>query len=501
MGFNFGAFGKGLSEGITSGSNLLDQIQQRKLREAQLNAFNNANLGQQAFTNSMIPGATPVPYGASAGGGIGGVLSQVPIVGQIGQELGLWGSPPGSAAPMPAGGRAPQPGGGWTPQTVPTPAPQASGRPAPAPAAPPAMPAGQPAPAPASQASGVPSPQAIASAVDTANPGLRQGNPAAYANAVRLAIEHANQAAGMQLDMDYKRAQITGMGSENDLRKAQAANIPVQTDLTRAQIQNQKMETEVKQGELLLQPQKQRIKEAELKLKEIEQDAAQAKMRLDEAEINAKNEDYGSQRELRDAQIANMRNERLLKMRKQKLDELKGTAEVGELSSRSAKQEAEAGYIAKKGDLPADKDKLINTELTKAQMQLRFHQGQANDLLMSMNPNDPVIQQRIMAHNREAEAYGARVKDLEGQLSTAKKPEGAVDNPFQQIDIPVPRQQELGKVSQKFLDFARNNDEAGAERLKNLLVSKGIPQHEINWILDNARVLGQTAPATVPQSR
>lgn len=494
MGFNFGALAGGMAEGIESGVNLRDQILARQLKQAQLNAFNNNNLGQQAWTNAQIPGMTPMPQGANpGGGGVIPILQQLPLVGQLGQELGLWGPTPAAAQPpMPSPqGSAPM---GGMPRGQPSPAPQPQAGSAPAQA--PSQPVGQN--AASTTSTGAPSIQDVAMAVDKANPGLRQSNPAAFSEAVKLGFKYAQEQAATALDTRYKESQIAGMGSENKLREAQAANLPVQSDLTRAQIENQRAETDVKKGELLLQPQKLKLEEAKVKLEEAKQEAAQNKMRLDEAEANAKVGDFQSQREWRDAQIANLRSERMLKMQKQKFEELKGSAEITELGSRSKKQEAEAGYYDRKGLTDTDQDKLINQELGKAQVQARFHDNQINDLLTSMNPNDPKIKARIQDHMRSAAAYRERVKTLEGQLSTAPKP--TVDNPFEQTEIAPARQTELGKVSQKFLELSKSNDTEGARRLAESMKAKGFPPHEIQWALDNARQLSKTAPM-VPQSR
>lgn len=495
MGFNFGAFAGGAAEGITSGSNLADQMQQRRLREAQLNAFNASNLGEQAFTNAMIPGMSAMPQGANAGGQQP-LLSRIPFIGDLGAQLGLWGGvPPGQPGMMPPGQPMARPQMAGSPPRM----DMAGGQPSPAPGGQPAPSGAPPIAQPPAGIAGATDIGTIASAIDQANPGLRQSNPAAFAAAVQMGMKFMQQQQQTGLDTRFKEAQITGMGSENKLREAQAQNIPVQTDLTRAQIENQRAETSIRGEELKIVPAKLKLQEAEVKLREMQAEAAQAKMRVDEAELNAKTGDYQSQREFRDAQIANMRAERLLKMQKQKTDEMKTGAEIQELGSRSKKQEAEAGYAERRGNTPMDQDKLINQELTKAQVQFRFHQNQINDLMTSMNPNDPKIKARINEHMREAAAYGARVKDLEGQLSTAPK---TVDNPFQQTEVPAVRQSELSKVSQKFAEFARSNNVQEAKRLKELMISKGIPAHEVEWAIQNARTLMQQAPAVqVPQSR
>lgn len=486
MGFNFGALAGGAAKGIESGTNIADQIQQRRLREAQLNLFNANNLGQQAFTNSLIPGSAPMPQGANPGGGTMDTLSRLPLVGQIGRELGLWGDVPG-------GQGAPQAGGMSAPQPGMPPAGQPSGM-APQPSSPSPSPAGQPQPA------GGDITNTVAQAIDRANPGLRMSNPAAFSAAVMMGVEHAKSQQAAMLDTDYKRAQITGMGSENELRQAQAKNIPVQTDLTRAQIDNQKAETAIRGEELKIVPAKLKLQEAEVKLREAQATAAQEKMRLDEAELNAKEGDFNSQREWRDAQIANIRAERMLKMEKQKVDELKTKAETEELGTRSQKNTAEAGYAERRGLGPGDQDKLIHQELTKSQVQLRFHENQINDLMTSMTPNDPKIKARIAEHMRSATAYRARVDDLEGQLSTAPQPQAA-PAPKEAPAIPQPRQQELTKASQKFLELAKANDMEGAKRLKDLMLSKGVPQHEVEWALQNARTMGTTStPAPLTSS-
>jgi hypothetical protein len=480
MGFNLGALAGGAAEGIESGVSLNDQIQQRRLREAQLNAFNDQNLAQQAFTNSQIPGISvgqpqqPQP-----------LISQMPVIGPLGRSFGLWGAPP-------------------PPASQPSPVPQQGGM---MPPGQPAMPQANAAPGPAGPASqpspqGVDNPQAIAQAIDMANPGLRQSNPAAFSQAVRLGVEYAQNQKMQGMDIRLKEAQIAGQGSENKLRDAQVESMPLDRDIKRAQLDTQRAETDIKRGELNMMPQKLKLKEAEIKLEEVKQEAAQAEMRLKEAELNAKTGDYASQREWRDAQIANMRGERMLKMQEQKIKDLKTKAEVEELSSRVKENESKARLndATATGQVGKVEDKAENQELTKAQMQLRFHENQINDLMTSMNPAAPAIKAQVQHHQAQAQQYRNRVQQLE-KATTTIKPEAPKAAP----KIEAPRQAELNKISQKFVDLAKANDLEGAKRLKELMAAKGVPQHEIEWALQNARTLGQTAPTQssvqVPMSR
>ena len=401
MGFNFGAFAGGAAKGIEAGTNLADQIQQRKLREAQLNAFSAEQLGKQAYATSLIPGMQPIPAGANNGGNTP-LLSRIPIIGDVGEAFGLWGPVPSPAAPagpqMAASGSMPG-----------SPAPMPS-----APSAPPQAPGAAPSPSPM----GNPMVANVATAIDRANPGLRQANPAAFAAAVQIGVEQMMQQQKFGLE----------------------------TDLTRAQI---------------------------------------GKMKSDEG--------------LTQAQIAKMRADRMLEMGKKKLAEGKNAAEIENLKAQAGEHKAKVNYYNQKATGAPDRDKAIKNELTQAGVQLRFHQGQINELMTSMNPTNPAIQARIKEHQAAAQAYTARVRDLEGQLSTAPKKEEA---PAPQ-EIKPERQTELGKVSNKILELSKTQDTAGVQRLVEMLKAKGVPPHEIQWALDNARKMSTTAPTTpqVPQSR
>lgn len=465
MGFNFGAFAGGAADGITAGSNLADQMQQRQVRQAQLDALKNGQLGQQAYTNSMIPGATPVPAGAGASPGIVPILQQMPLIGQIGSELGLWDAPAQQGG-MPQGG----------------PAPAMAGSPASAPRAP-SQGIPQPAPQAAAQPqSGAPTIQDVAMAIDKANPGLRASNPAAFSQAVQLGYAHVQESLDKNLDREYKGAQIGSV----------------------------KAQTEVHKGDAILAPQKLKVQEAEVKLKELQADSVQAKMRLDEAELNAKSGDYSSQREYRDAQIAKMRADRMHQMQKDRTDKLKTDAEVKELKARADMHGAHADYYDSKstgGASPVAKDKVIHNELTKASVQLRHYDNMKRSLLQSINPNEPRIKSLIAETDQFIGAYRQRVNDLESQLSTAKKPEAPTtqENPFNQgaaTEIPAPRQQELGKLADKFLSYARSGDMEGGRKLSEFLRSKGVPPHEIEWAATQARSLykQQQSSPQVPMS-
>lgn len=495
MGFNFGAFAGGMANGIESGVQVSDQMQQRALREAQLKALTSGQLGEQAYVQSLMPGGTPMPQGANQQG-IVPMLSKLPVVGAIGRELGLWGEMPQvNQAPQPYGQTSPgpQPGQGGGQQAMSgQPQPQASSAPtsqAPQPQAPAGQPSGQ----------GF-SPQEIATAIDKANPGLRVSNPAAFAQAVQIGISRAAEMQKSQLNTDLTRSQIAGNQADTAYKAGPAV------DLARAQTDNTKAMTEVHQGEARLAPAKLKLQEAQQKLEEAKADQAQAKMRLDEAESNAKLGDYASQREWRDAQIANMRAERLRKTAEDKIKELKTGAEVKELEARTDLNEAHGRlYDSQAGGAGVSraKDKEVNVALGKAQMMLRHYENQDRQLLQSINPNDP----RIKALRTEIapliQENRARVKELEAQLSTAKKaPEAAAPSAPQ--EVPAPRQQDLAKVSAKLLEFANSNDTASAQKLIDLMKAKGIPPHEIQWAMEHARTLSNGAPAArpqVPQSR
>lgn len=483
MGFNFGAFAGGAAKGIRAGSDLADQMQQRKLREAQINAFSAEQLGKQAYATSLIPGMQPVPAGANSGGNAP-LLSRIPIIGDVGEAFGLWGPVPSQAAPagpqMARGGPMPGPSASM---------PAASGQPPQAPGA-----------APSPSPMGNPMVANVATAIDRANPGLRQANPAAFAAAVQIGVEQMQQQQKFGLETDLTRAQIGKMGAEGDLTRAQVADVRgPSADLKRAQAENLSATTAQTKEETKLLPAKQKLEEYKVKLEELKADAAQAKMRLDEAELNAKVGDFASQREYRDAQIAKMRADRMLDMGKQKLAESKNAAEIENLQAQAGEHKAKINYYNQKATGAPDRDKAIKNELTQAGVQLRFHQGQINELMTSMNPTNPAIQARIREHQAAAQAYTARVRDLEGQLSTAPKKEEA---PAPQ-EIKPERQTELGKVSNKILELSKTQDTAGVQRLVEMLKARGVPPHEIQWALDNARKMSTTAPTTpqVPQSR
>lgn len=501
MGFNFGAFAGGAADGIESGSKLADERRTRALRDAQLGAFNAGQQGQQAWVNSMIPGAQPMPQGAGGQGGVVPILSNMPIIGQLGRELGLWGDVPQQpgSQPMPqmaAAGQAGQPQGGGMPQQPSYGAPQASQPPAQAPSPSP-IPAGQPAaPSPTSA-------QAIAAAIDKANPGLRASNPAAFAQAVQMGIAHVQESEKAKLQSDLTRSQISGQDAENVYKGAQTQNLQgPQADLTRANTENVKSQTEVHKGEALLAPAKLKLEQAKQKHEELKANAAQAKMALDEAEVNAKVGDYSSQRQWRDAQIANMRAERLLKMQEQKIKDAKSGSEIDELKSRAKMNEQHGNlYESQSGGAGASraKDKEVNVALGKAQMQLRHYENMDRQLRQSMNPNDPRIKQLQQEIQPFIQENRARVQELESQLSTAKKAPEVQATP----EIPAPRQQELGKISAKVLEYANSNNKEGVAKLVQALKAKGIPEHEIQWALENARTMSNSAPSKpqVPMSR
>lgn len=505
MGFNLGAFAGGMSGGLETGSQMADQRELRRLRAAQLGQLNAGNQGQQAWVNSMIPGGQPMPQGAGGQQGIVPILSNMPIIGQLGRELGLWGDVPQQPAAQPMAGQPPrfdlggqgQPQGGGMPQQPSQGAPQAPQPPAQAPSPSP-MPVGQP----AAQASPT-SANAIAMAIDKANPGLRASNPAAFAQAVQMGIAHVQESEKAKLQSDLTRSQISGQDAENVYKGAQTQNLQgPQADLTRANTENIKSQTEVHKGEALLAPAKLKLEQAKQKHEELKANAAQAKMALDEAETNAKVGDFTSQRQWRDAQIANMRAERLLKAQDQKIKETKLGSEVDELKSRAKMNEQHGNLYESQAGVAGTsraKDKEVNVALGKAQMQLRHYENMDRQLRQSMNPNDPRIKQLQQEIQPFIQENRARVQELESQLSTAKKAPEAQATP----EIPAPRQQELSKVSAKVLEYANSNNKEGVAKLVQALKAKGIPEHEIQWALENARTMSNSAPTTpqVPMSR
>lgn len=485
MAFNFGALAGGISQGLSTGVNLADQMQLRKLREAQLNQFNANNLANQAYTNALIPGMAPMPVGADQDRSNLNILRRMPLIDTLGRQLGLWGDIPNSQYPLHQGAQPPAYGNAQQLAPQQPSASQSAGQPAISP--------GVPGP----QSSGLPADAAtIAAAIDKANPGLRMSNPQAYAAAVKLGIEYAQQQAQFNLENAYKRASIEDIGAQTKMRQAQTEAIPEETAFKREQTATQKVETEIKQGELKLQPTKLDLEKAELELKNRQADAVQADLRLREAENNLKAGNYQSEKEWRDAQMANLRAERMYKIQQQKLAVIKENSEATEREARTRKENAQADWYERRGTTPEDKDKVINEELTKAGVNFRFHNNEINRLLTSINPNDPQVKARIAEHQRAATAYGARMKDLEGQLSTAPKPTAPAE-------ITPARQTELDKVANQLVNLSKTNDVQGAQRLVQLMKDRGFPQNEIDWVLQRGRTLSQSAPtpAQVPMSR
>lgn len=501
MGFNLGAFAGGMSGGLESGTQMADQMQMRKLRQAQLGAFNAGQQGQQAWVNSMIPGAQPMPQGAQHGGVVP-ILSNLPLVGAIGRELGLWGDTPQAAQQPQAGGPPSGPG------FVPSPSGPPQGQSPASQGGQPAQPAPQAAPQPQQPAASAPpiTPDIVAAAIDRANPGLRASNPAAFAQAVQLGLAHAQQMTKTQLDTDLTRSQIAGQNAENQYKGAQTANLQgPQTDLTRATTENTRAQTEVHKGQALLAPAKQKLEEAKQKLEELKADQAQRLMGLQEAEMNAKIGDFASQRSYRDAQIANFNADQKIKTQEQKIKEAETNAKIEHMGAQSKEATAHAGlYESQSGKdgVSAARDKEVNVALGKAQVQLRHYENMKSHLLQSVNPNEP----RVKALMQEVEPFiqqnRARVQELEEQLSTAHKAP-AQAAPQATPEIPAPRQQELSKISSKMLEFAKSNDKEGAQRLVAAMKAKGVPDHEIQWALQQARTMGNSAPTgpQVPQSR
>lgn len=217
MAFNLGALAGGLSEGLESGANINNKNLAAGLSKDQLMQLRAQHAGQQAFMNTLIPGATPTPNPEISG--IDNMkmpaMSQMPVIGDIGRAAGIWAQPPEPAGGMPMPGRNPMGTGGGA---APSPAPQP-------------MPQQQPGIAVRQEGNQPPieshpgmmanmSPQAIAAAIDKANPGLRQRDPAAFAHAVEFGMQQV--------------AAITQQGQQSQLNQAQVGHLNAQSEMERA---------------------------------------------------------------------------------------------------------------------------------------------------------------------------------------------------------------------------------------------------------------------------
>lgn len=204
---NFGALAGGAADGLQSGSVLADQALSRQLKQQQLQEYLNAQAGQRAFTNMAIPGMSAMPGTPQQPGSGLPTMAQLPILGPISRGLESAGNAFGdllgfgSPAPQPAPGM-PLPGRGERPEAgQPSPAPQASS------GSMTAMP-------------GMETMQMVATAIDKANPGLKQGNPQAFAAAVQLGMQRINEYASAQLEAGKNTAEIGKLNAQTETEKS-----------------------------------------------------------------------------------------------------------------------------------------------------------------------------------------------------------------------------------------------------------------------------------------
>lgn len=215
MGFNFGAFGSGLSEGIGQGVSIQDQQLSRQLKQQQLQEYLNNQAAQRAMTNVAMPGASAMPGTPGNPGSGTPLLAQMPFLGPI--VRGFQGAgdmfknflpstgPEDTAMPPPP--QAPQ---GPPPQAAPT---QAAPSPAPAAQSAPTDQGG--APIPGMQVYSV-----VAQAIDRANPGLRTSNPQAFSAAVQLGVNHIKDYATNQAAISKQNAETTHLGAQTEAEKS-----------------------------------------------------------------------------------------------------------------------------------------------------------------------------------------------------------------------------------------------------------------------------------------
>lgn len=229
MGFNIGAFGSGLSEGIGQASTLQDQQLSRQLKQQQLQEYMNAQAGQRAFTNVAMPGANAMPGTPENPGSGWPTMAQLPVIGPIAQGIQDAGS---SFMDLFGGGQGGQPSGGMMPP-VPMRSPMPSAPPSAAPdaaAGGPGLPQAQPAGADHPGLAGTPQipgmqiVTVVAQAIDKANPGLRQSNPQAFTQAVQMGVKQVTDYASNQAEIGKRNAEISHLGAQT---KAEESKVPL----------------------------------------------------------------------------------------------------------------------------------------------------------------------------------------------------------------------------------------------------------------------------------
>lgn len=212
MGFNFGAFGSGMSEGIQTGSTLADQQLSRQLKNQQLQEYLNAQAAQRAFTNVSIPGANAMPGTPQQPGSGTPTLAQLPIVGPLvrgAQSAGnafsdFFGGGPSD------GSMSPPPGQTQVAATPPAPIRNENFDPA---NTPPVTDASY-------QLPGMQARAVVAQAMDRANPGLRQSNPQVFAQAVQLGVDHVQKQLGNEAAIAKQNAEVGHLGAQTEAEKS-----------------------------------------------------------------------------------------------------------------------------------------------------------------------------------------------------------------------------------------------------------------------------------------
>jgi hypothetical protein len=237
---DWGSFAGGVSSGLESGSQINQRNAGTAMSKEQLAQIIAQNAGAQAYIKSLYPGSMAVPPNVQPSAqGIDNqsmpAMSQMPVIGPAIQGLqNLFG---GGSQPPQGGGNMPMrnpmfsggiDGGGGMPQGSP---PMGAIQPPQQPQPGMAMPTGQvqggqpieraqaqPAPP---QPQGMPvTPQALAIAIDRANPGLRQSNPRAFAQAVQIGMQQMAQMQGQQSEIAFKQAQAQELGARGEMETA-----------------------------------------------------------------------------------------------------------------------------------------------------------------------------------------------------------------------------------------------------------------------------------------
>jgi hypothetical protein len=190
---DWGSFLGGAADGLSQGEKNVGQRQKNKMDNLAYQDALTQQAANQAVMNAIYPGSKPIPSPQQQGGLPS--LAQAPVIGPLGNALGLWQQPAERPGIPQQGVAGPQP-------------PTTTQRGVPTPATP------QPTFQPDMQ------PQQIAILVDRANPGLRQTNPQAFVAAVQLAQQQMQQMRMGNLDTAYKGAQVKELGARGELEQA-----------------------------------------------------------------------------------------------------------------------------------------------------------------------------------------------------------------------------------------------------------------------------------------